>query len=77
MILVWNNMKSFQRHLEEMKTFRQTHQTRQTEQIKNMPILVDVMPPQETGLIKSITDDKGKVIFAPIWKITLARGLNN
>ena len=77
MILVWNNMKSFQRHLEDMKTFRQTHKTQQTEQIKDMPILGIVNPPQETGLIKSITDNKGKIIFTPIWKITLARGSNN
>lgn len=77
MILVWNNMKSFNRHLEDMKTFRQTHKTRQTEQIKDMPILTNVKPPQETGLIKNITDNKGKVIFVPMWKMTLARGSNN
>ncbi len=77
MILVWNNMQSFKQHLEDMKTFRQTHQTRQTEQIKDMPILINVKPPQETGLIKNITDNKGKVIFVPMWKMTLARGSNN
>jgi len=77
MILIWNNMNSFRRHLEDMKTFRQAHNNRQTEQVKNMPILSDVKPPRETGLIKNITDNKGKVIFAPIWKISLARGSNN
>jgi hypothetical protein len=70
-------MKSFKQHLEDMKTFRQTHKTRQTEQIMDMPLLINVNPPQETGLIKNITDDKGKVIFVPIWKIALDRGLNN
>ncbi len=77
MILVWNNMNSFRRHLDDMKTFRQAHNSQQTEQFKDMPILIGVKPPQETGLIRSITDNKGKVIFVPVWKMTLARGSNN
>jgi hypothetical protein len=60
-----------------MKTFRQAHNNQQTEQFKDMPILFGVKPPQETGLIRSITDNKGKVIFVPVWKMTLARGSNN
>ena len=60
-----------------MKTFRETHKNRPTEQFKDMPILFNVKPPQEIGLINSLTDDKGKVIFVPVWKITLARGTNN
>jgi hypothetical protein len=77
MILVWNNMNSFKRHLEEMKTFRQAHNNWQAEQVKDIPVLLSVKPSQETGLVNKITDNRGKVIFAPIWKIALARGSNN
>ena len=77
MILVWNNMNSFKRHLDDMKSFRQTHKNRQTEQLMDMPLLFNIKPPQETGVINSITDNKGKVIFVPIWKIALARGIYN
>jgi hypothetical protein len=77
MILVWNNTKSFKRHLEEMKTFRQAHNNQQAEQVKNMSILPNVKPPRETGLVNSITNSRGKVIFAPIWKIVLSKGSNN
>jgi hypothetical protein len=77
MILVWNNMNSFKRHLDDMKTFRQTHKSRQIEQLKDMPELFNVKPPQETGIIKSVTDKNGKAIFVSIWKIALARGINN
>lgn len=77
MILVWNNMNSFKRHLEDMKNFRQNHKSRPAEQFKDMPLLFNVKPPQETGLIKSITNDYGRVSFFPIWKIKLPRATNN
>jgi hypothetical protein len=77
MILVWNNTDTFKQHLEEMKTFRQAHNKRQAEQVKNMSILPNAKPPRETGLVKSITNSRGKVIFAPIWKIVLSKGSNN
>jgi hypothetical protein len=54
MILVLNNMNSFQQHLEDMKNFRQNHKSRPAEQINDMPRLFDVRLPQETGLIKAL-----------------------
>jgi hypothetical protein len=77
MILTWNNKNSFKQHLDEMKTFRETHKNQQTEQLNDMPLLVAVKPPQETGLIKSLTDDNENVIFITMKKITLTRGTNN
>jgi hypothetical protein len=77
MILTWNNINSFKQHVDDMKTFRETHKNPQTEQLKDMPLLVTVKPPQETGLIKSLTDDNEKVIFITMKRITLTRGTNN
>jgi hypothetical protein len=80
MILVWNNTDSFKRHLEDMRLFRQTHHDiRKTEtgMLKDMALLFDVQPPRETGLIKRITDIRGKIVFVPIWEMTLPRGSQN
>ena len=80
MILIWNNINSFERHLEEMRLFRESHTNEPMEtakDFKNMPILPDVKPPHENGIIKSITDSKGRIIIVPIWNITLARGIQN
>jgi hypothetical protein len=80
MILVWQNMGSFKQHLEDMRFFRQSHDNGPTENlkiIKDMPVLCDIKLPTETGLIKSITNNKGKVIFVPIWEIKLAKGIQN
>jgi hypothetical protein len=81
MILIWNDIKSFQRHLEDMKSFRQSHLDSPPEVelkiFKDMPLPWDVTPPRETGIIKSFTDDRGKTILVPIWKTTLARGSQN
>ncbi len=80
MILVWNNMDSFKRHLEDMRAFRQSHnnwQMAEAKTFKDMPVLIDVKPPRETGLIESITDNQGKLIFVPIWKMKRAGGSQN
>jgi hypothetical protein len=80
MFPVWHNMDSFKRHVEDMKNFRQSHNNRPTEVSKitnDMPELFDVKPPRETGLIKSLNNDKGRLIFVPIWKISLPRGARN
>ncbi len=77
MTLIWNNTNSFKQHAEDMKNFRQNHRSRPAEQFKDMPPLSSVRPPQETGLVKSITNDRGRVVFFPIWKIQLLQGTNN
>lgn len=77
MILAWNNISSYKQHQDDMKTFREIHKKKQTEQLRDMPALFKVRPPKESGLINNLTDKKGKVIFVPIWRMTLARGINN
>ena len=81
MVLIWNNLKSFQRHLENMKTFRQLHldvtTTEGLKLLKDMPIWFDNIPSCETGIIKSFTDARGKIIFVPIWEIEIPRGSQN
>jgi hypothetical protein len=81
MVLVWNDIKSFQRHLEDMKVFRQAHLDSAPMEglklLKDMPIPFDATPSCGTGIIKSFTDTRGKVILVPIWKTTLPRGSQN
>ena len=77
MMVIRNNKNSFKRHVEDMKYFRQNHKSRPAEQFEDMPQLLGVKLPQETGLIESISDDYGRVVFFPIWKIKLLQGTNN
>jgi hypothetical protein len=80
MILTWNDAKSFQRHLEDMRVFRQSHLIDLGEglkMLKDMPIPFDIKPQCETGTITSFTDTRGKVIIVPLWKITLSIGSQN
>ncbi|OGO17633.1 MAG: hypothetical protein A2Z15_01495 [Chloroflexi bacterium RBG_16_50_11] len=81
MILVWDNVKSFQRHLEDMRSFRHFHHINspaaELKMMKDMPVPFNITPPHETGLIKSICDARGKIILVPIWQVTPARGLQN
>jgi hypothetical protein len=81
MILVWDNIKSFQQHLEDMRQFRRAHlqNTPRAElsMLKTMPIPFDFTLPQETGLVKKIYDSRGKLMLVPIWRITPSRGSQN
>jgi hypothetical protein len=81
MVLIWNDIKSFQRHLEDMKEFRQSHldaaATEGLKLLKDMPIPFDSIPSCGTGIIKSFTDARGKIILVPIWKTTPPKGSQN
>ncbi|MGD0780706.1 MAG: hypothetical protein ABR954_08040 [Dehalococcoidales bacterium] len=86
MILVWNNINSFNRHLKDMRVFCQAHKngqkwepkiTEDVKTLKDMGLLFDVQPPHEKGLIRSITDARGKIVFVPIWEMILPRGSQN
>jgi hypothetical protein len=81
MILVWNNIKSFQQHLEDMRLFHNLHTQKSPvvdlKMLKDMPIPFDVKLPHETGLIKSVYDARGKLILVPIWRVSLSRGSYN
>ena len=81
MILVWNNIKSFQQHLEDMRLFRNAHfhntPVVDLKMLNDMPIPFDITLPHETGLIKSVYDARGKLILVPIWRVNLSRGSQN
>jgi hypothetical protein len=81
MILVWNNIKSFQQHLEDMRLFRNAHihntPVVDLKMLQDMPIPFDVTLPQETGIVKSFYNARGKLIIVPIWKVALSRGSEN
>ena len=81
MILVWNNVKSFQRHLEDMRLFRRSHHdippVAELKAFKDIPIPFDIEPPRETGLVKSFIDSRGKLILVPIWETELSKGSQN
>jgi hypothetical protein len=79
MILVWNDAKSFQRHLEAMRIFRQSHITHQLKNLllKDMPNTYDINLALGEKLITTLTDSHGKVILVPIWKIAAPAGSQN
>jgi hypothetical protein len=79
MILVWNDAKSFRRHLEAMRIFRHSHGTNPVDRIliQDMPTPYDIGLPRRDRLITSLTDARGKVILVPIWKIAVPTGSQN
>jgi len=80
MILVWNDAKSFQRHLEDMRVFRQSHHSVPGGELtlfKGMPTPYDVNYPCNSGGGRSFIKTSGKTIIVPIWKIALPRGSQN
>ncbi len=80
MILVWNDAKSFQRHLEDMRKFRQSHRSLPGSELtllKGMPTPQDINFPRNTGGGRHLLKTGGKTIIVPIWKIVLARGSQN
>jgi hypothetical protein len=80
MILVWNDVKSFNRHLENMREFRQLHQANTKcgwNLIKDMPVPSDVRAPSNAGGVNRLFNSSGRAIVVPIWKITLPEGLQN
>jgi hypothetical protein len=80
MILIWNDAKSFQRHLEDMRVFRRSHLVNPGEgpkMLKDLPMPSDIKPEYEPGSCKGFTNTSGKVILIPIWEIVLCRGSQN
>ncbi len=79
MILVWNNAKSFQQHLEDMRAFRQAHDAFQNDLTlsRNMPIPYNVNFACNTGGGRHIIRTGNKTIIVPIWKVELPTGSQN
>ena len=80
MVLIWNDAKSFQRHLEDMKEFRQSHDGIRNEEItlfQDMPATYDIDSPGHAGGCRHVIRHSSKTIIVPIWKITLPGNIQN
>ena len=79
MILVWNDNKSFSRHLENMRGFRERHGAEtecDRDLIRDMPALGEVRVPADTGGTRGHVDAAGPTVV-PLWKFTLPAGVKN
>jgi hypothetical protein len=79
MILVWNDAKSFKRHVEAMRIFRHSHSAYPTDRLllRDMPTPYEIDLSHGERLITFLTDSRGKLIFVPIWKIAIPPGSQN
>ena len=79
MILVWNNRKSFGRHLENMHRFRARHGAGAKcgwDFIKDMPALGDICVPADTGGARRRLEAASPTVV-PLWKFTLPADVKN
>jgi hypothetical protein len=79
MILVWNDVKSFNRHLENMRHFRQRHLADEERGliIRDMPVIRDIHVPFGVGGARCFYDIGPRVKVIPLWEITLPAFLQN
>ncbi len=79
MILVWDNAKSFQRHIEDMGRFRRTHAGLDgiIKSFHDMPALFDIEPACHPGRSGAFTAIRGRPVVVPIWEVALAGGSEN
>jgi len=78
--LVWNDAKSFKKHLEDMRMFRQLHQSSLESRftlLKDMPTPGDIHPQNNTGGARSFISARVKSIIVPIWEIVPPRNSQN
>jgi hypothetical protein len=75
MILVWDDARSFQRHLEDMGRFRRLHEGAgaETASFHDMPAVFDIEPVDYPGRAGAslFTMVRGSPVVVPIWKIDL------
>jgi len=79
MILVWNDNKSFSRHLENMRRFRERHGADAKygwDLIRDMPALDDIRVPADTGGTRGHLEAVGPTVVS-LWKFTLSEGVKN
>jgi hypothetical protein len=80
MILVWNDVKSFNQHLENMRRFRELHQSVEKcgwNIIKDMPVTRDIQVRLRVGGARCSFDITPPAMVVPLWKITLPRSSQN
>ena len=78
MVLVWNDAKSFKRHLEHMRMFRQTHHSDEGRlaPLKEIPTLCNIHTLSKPG-IRGPISIRGKSALVPIWEIAPPRNSQN
>lgn len=77
--LVWNDAKSFKKHLEDMRMFRQSHQSNLEDRftlLKDIPTSCGIHPQSKTGA-RGFISARGKPTIVPIWEIELPRNSQN
>ena len=80
MALVWNDAKSFKRHLEQMRMFRQAHHSDAKSRlalIKDMPNSCDIDPQSKCGESRVFNRTRRRSLTVPIWEIELPRNSQN
>ena len=81
MILGWKNINTFRQHMEDMNSFRRAHShftpVEQLKKVRVVPAPFINNPPCRTDLISGLTDDRGKTVVIPIWKLSLPKGAQN
>jgi hypothetical protein len=77
MALVWHDAKSFRRHLEQMRAFRQSHHNNPG---VSLSWLRDILAPDcflsKSGKARGFIM-RGKSTLVPIWEITPSRNSQN
>jgi hypothetical protein len=79
MILVWDDAKSFQRHILDMDRFRRSHTGIEgiVKSFHDMPALLDIGPACHPGRPGVFTAVRGKPVVVPIWEMALPGGSEN
>jgi hypothetical protein len=79
MFLVWNDARSFRKHLEAMREFHQSHGREPLDKLpfRDRALPRDIGPPGRNSRMMSLTDARGNVIIVPIWKIPVPPGSQN
>ena len=81
MVLIWNDINAFRRHMENMKTFSQSHAGGAPVEIfkllKEIPQQLDSLPSYKEEIADIFIDTRGKVALVPIWGIALPKGSQN
>jgi len=80
MILVWDDVKSFNRHLESMKAFRRSRRAKvrcDGNLLKDMPVLQVIPLKNNAGGVNRQFNPGNRPVTVPIPKITLADNSQN
>ena len=79
-VLVWNNVQSFQQHVADMKDFSEKHKknlANEFHMLKNMPLPGNFQPLDAHGGGKIHISPRRKTTLVPIWEVELSKGIQN